>query len=449
MTTTANLNEYRHSIPWRELPATISDAIKLCHKLGFEYLWVDSLCIIQDNQQDWLREASDMAGIYSRSALTIAVHLCQDASESFLQQRLLDTKQWSDESYGYARISFKDSSMGKESEMYFWLFDDFKNSRFLDAWWLSIQHIEKDQRSAKWFSRAWTLQEWFLSPRVLHIHGMTVWDCFGSRGNELEDRFISRSAIPRAFPEAWHLIVNNFTSRAITMDKDRLPALAGLAERVQAQTGYVYLAGLWLEELPKTLLWSTKNGPMRKPLTYRAPTWSWAALEGEVDFSTEKGNHYHDSFSSPSNIVGQYCQYDPPETFATVTDGWLDIEGPISVVSGWTVHAEESLLGQTRLFTHDQHEDIQNPRYWIATLDQDHSLKEGIIRREIHLLEALAGNLYEPRTVLRRHVLVLMLAGRSETGQDCFQRLGIAYMDSLASSIPTTESWARRTIRLI
>lgn len=52
MTTTANRNEYRHSVPWQELPPSIRDAIKLCHKLEFEFVWVDSLCILQDDQQD-------------------------------------------------------------------------------------------------------------------------------------------------------------------------------------------------------------------------------------------------------------------------------------------------------------------------------------------------------------------------------------------------------------
>lgn len=174
MTTTANRNKYRDAVPWRELPSTISDAIRFCFRLGFEYLWVDSLCIIQDDQQDWLREASNMAGIYSRSVLTLAIHICDEASESFLQKRLLDAQQWSAGPYGCARIPFKDRSTGEIRDMYFWEDESFKGSRFLDLWWTSIRGIGRDGPFGNWFSRAWTFQEWFLSPRVLHVHAMTV-----------------------------------------------------------------------------------------------------------------------------------------------------------------------------------------------------------------------------------------------------------------------------------
>lgn len=250
----------------------------------------------------------------------------------------------------------------------------------------------------------------------------------------------------RAFPDTdeWSTMVEDFTSREITKEQDRLSALAGLAERFQSHTGCVYLAGLWLGAMPTALvlgrrLWQS----MRRPLAYRAPAWSWAALEGEVDFP----GYDFDDPSPLSTIVGQFCQYSPPETFATVTDGWIDIEGLISVASGWTMHDGDSWLSGIRLFTHDHPEDTQNPQYWIAILDQGNSLKEEISRSEIHLLEVLAAN--TGVNVLRRYLLVLQIAGRHGAGHDCFQRLGIAYMDSLPSSIPATDSWARTTIRLI
>ena len=118
------------------------------------------------------------------------------------------------------------------------------------------------------------VQEWLLSPRVLHIQSMTVWNCFESQGNELEKRFFSPSFITRSYGDYyyWNKIVGDYTSRQITKEKDRLPALAGRAERHRAQTGDVYLTGLWLEALPQSLMWIRRRSePMRKPLTYRAP----------------------------------------------------------------------------------------------------------------------------------------------------------------------------------
>lgn len=456
MTTTANREDYRQAIPWQELPSTISDAIKLCCKLGFEYLWVDSLCIVQDDGQDWLREASNMAGIYSRSALTLAVHLCGDASESFLQKRLLDTEQWSDRLDGCATIPFTDRNTGNKREMYLWKDTSFKGSRFLDGQWQTIKDVGRDGPSGKWFSRAWTFQEWFLSPRVLHIHAMTVWDCFGSYGNELErrflryrDRFTSR-AIDDS--QTWNDIVQDYTSRQITLERDRLPALAGLAERFRADFGGTYLAGLWLEDLPQTLLWTRSSGTcVRRPLTYRAPTWSWAALEGEVYFQDFR-DHYGRRLSTKSTIVGHYCQYDPPETFATVADGWLDVWGFMRTVGGWTLNEDDSWVSGSRLYTHDRDTGTRDEHSWSANLDLGRSIEKEIRRSEVYLLELMAeeakvGSNDDPKS----YALVLKIARRHEMGQDCFQRLGVArsFSPTSSSSTSLTKHWAGREIRLI
>lgn len=147
-----------------------------------------------------------------------------------------------------------------------------------------------------------------------------------------------------------------------------------------------------------------------------------------------------------SKVLGQHCQYDPPGKFAMVTDGWLDIEGPVSVVSAWAMNGEDCWLSEIRLFTHNQPEDVQNPEYWIATLDRGQYLKEDIRRCEIHLLDLLVLAGCVPNA-LRRYALVLQITRPPGTGQDCFRRLGIAHIDISHSFRP--ELWARRTIRLV
>lgn len=446
MTTTASRDEYRDAVPWRQLPPTISDAVKLCYKLGFQYLWIDSLCIIQDDHNDWLREASRMAGIYSRSALTLAIHLCKDTSASFLQIRSLHTEQWSDGAYKCARIPCTHNSTGEKGDIYVW-HDECKASPILE--WFSIRESGRNGPLGHWLRRAWTFQEWFLSPRVLHVHAMSTWDCLESRGNELEKRFLYNRPIRRADPIhllEWAIIVSHFTSRHITMEKDRLPALAGLAEWYQLQN--TYLAGLWLETLPRSLLWERcSRDPMRIPLEYRAPTWSWAALEGEVWFPGYPIT-LDDRLSSTCKIVGQYCQYDPPNSFATVTNGWIDIEGSMSIVNRYAMR-EDCRLSQISLFTHSHFEDIRDPQFWIASFDQDRIREEAIRHSEVYLLDLLVEPHYADESIIRRHALVLQTAGRPKMEKDCFQRLGIAYLDLPSSCSPITESWPRRTIRII
>lgn len=68
------------SIPWAALPTTYKDAIITTHKLGLQYIWIDSLCIIQDQLSDWEIEAKDMGRIYKNSEVTIAALKSKDGS---------------------------------------------------------------------------------------------------------------------------------------------------------------------------------------------------------------------------------------------------------------------------------------------------------------------------------------------------------------------------------
>ena len=71
-TTTSTIQEYRHGINLNSLPKVFTDAVTICRRLQIRYLWIDTLCIIQDNEQDWERESARMADIYANSYLTIA-----------------------------------------------------------------------------------------------------------------------------------------------------------------------------------------------------------------------------------------------------------------------------------------------------------------------------------------------------------------------------------------
>ncbi|PVH93058.1 heterokaryon incompatibility, partial [Periconia macrospinosa] len=54
-------------IPWHSLPRTFQDAIGLARKLGILFLWIDSLCIVQDDKRDWEEQSADMANIYQNA----------------------------------------------------------------------------------------------------------------------------------------------------------------------------------------------------------------------------------------------------------------------------------------------------------------------------------------------------------------------------------------------
>lgn len=76
--TTENLQEYTRSIPVAQLPCTFQDAIELTRQLGQRYIWIDSLCILQDSKEDWLKESALMGTVYSQSLLNIAATASSD-----------------------------------------------------------------------------------------------------------------------------------------------------------------------------------------------------------------------------------------------------------------------------------------------------------------------------------------------------------------------------------
>jgi hypothetical protein len=80
------LDSFTAEIPVVNIPATIKDAIRVAKSLGYQYLWIDALCIIQDDPQDWQREASRMAHVYGNADLVLTASSATDSYEGFLNQ---------------------------------------------------------------------------------------------------------------------------------------------------------------------------------------------------------------------------------------------------------------------------------------------------------------------------------------------------------------------------
>ncbi|KAF4427738.1 hypothetical protein CGGC5_v004982 [Colletotrichum fructicola Nara gc5] len=86
-TTKATLGRYKSRLIWADLPKTFQDAITVTRALGIDFIWVDSLCIIQDDPDDWAKEASQMASIYRKAYITIAATSAAGGEEGFLYDR--------------------------------------------------------------------------------------------------------------------------------------------------------------------------------------------------------------------------------------------------------------------------------------------------------------------------------------------------------------------------
>jgi hypothetical protein len=86
--TTANLTLLTAGFSSDRLPQTFRDAIFTTRQLGYEYIWIDSLCIVQDDTKDWLRESEKIADVYKDAEFTIAAHCAADDSEGFLAKAM-------------------------------------------------------------------------------------------------------------------------------------------------------------------------------------------------------------------------------------------------------------------------------------------------------------------------------------------------------------------------
>lgn len=282
-TTKATLQSHLTQLPMGSLPKTFRDAITITRTLGVRYLWIDSLCIIQDDANDWEKESAVMGQIYAHSYLTIAASASKDSSGGCFLPRPRDT---------HARIK---CSIDDGSTAHVFLrpkpkgFQDLENS-FLQT-------------------RAWVAQERLLSPRSVHYDvDQIMWECKETRltedcvpvdvdidqhqGLRWDGRFQLQyprhvtkwSSLSIDFVWDWYSMIDNYTTRNLTNPDDKLPALSGIASVMAFRTGEKYVAGLWESHINIGMLWKrASTAPWLEAASgYRAPSWSWAAYDGAI-----------------------------------------------------------------------------------------------------------------------------------------------------------------------
>jgi len=162
----------------------------------------------------------------------------------------------------------------------------------------------KDDPRLPLLARGWVYQERILSPRVLHLtRDELVWECMQNSDCECGARTPHVTPLKRIMStplvagdltadginDAWHDIVTGYTSKHLTYEKDRLPALSGLARRFgQMKPGVAYLGGLWRDSLGLDLLWFIAGRVKSEVIDIRLPSWSWASLTGKVCYNYDE-----------------------------------------------------------------------------------------------------------------------------------------------------------------
>ncbi|KAI9648625.1 hypothetical protein NHQ30_003263 [Ciborinia camelliae] len=268
--TTINLPELMSSISIDRLPLGFRDAINLTRRLGILYIWIDSLCIIQDSPLDWEEESSKMGSYYSSSWLNIAIGL--ESHFGCFPNRDVSNK----------RYIMCRTKGGNSSALYFCELESFES-------------IDNEHASIL-YERAWTFQEEMLSPRsVTFTKNRIFYHCDSCIVSErgIQTMFSNYPHVKEApltkediYEGRWENMVESYFKRRLTKYEDRLPALSGIAHIYQLTWNDDYLAGIWKKYLPWQLCWyigGIDSQEVRKsPPGYRAPSWSWAAIEGRL-----------------------------------------------------------------------------------------------------------------------------------------------------------------------
>lgn len=278
-----SLNLRKRGIPWDIIPRTFQDAITFVRHLGLRYLWIDSLCIIQDDSADWERESARMASIYMNSVLTIAATKSADSEGGCFSVVPENGRTY--------KVTGLDQG-GRQFTIY---------AR------PSVRSWEKSPLPLH--SRAWCFQERILSPRVLHFHhhelkwecqAITTCECSLTSTSHDKQNHASRLGLesdPHSMNDKWRRMVREYVELNLTYTSDRLPALSGLAKHIQQAYGRGrYLAGLWEDSLVEDLMWWVKEDEAQhawRPQEWRAPSWSWASLEGQIEHRILPVNSTH------------------------------------------------------------------------------------------------------------------------------------------------------------
>ncbi|KAF3000721.1 hypothetical protein E8E13_003311 [Curvularia kusanoi] len=298
----ANIQDRQKNIDPSQLPQTVRDAIRVARALTLSFLWVDALCIIQDDKSEMQTEITKMAGVYQNAAITIVAASAKSSVEGFLGDRDLKAAYGQVSQLSYEFINGDHQAQGSVM--------------------LSERSL-RDEYEEPIDTRAWTMQEDILSVRLLRFGlTQTTWRCpsvyktidggsspslhfegfnftksgaFQDKDHKLtESEYRSSNGNAYVDNEVWKVwqgSIEDYTTRAISNPEDRLTACAAFAEKFASTRSLCstdYLSGLWKDDIYAQLLWyqeeesdvARSSGSRRSP----APTWSWASINGPVHF---------------------------------------------------------------------------------------------------------------------------------------------------------------------
>jgi hypothetical protein len=334
----ASLEERCISLPNEYMTSTTKDAIAITRAIGLQYVWIDALCIIQDDKDDWSHEASRMNLVYRHAFVTLCSLNSNSCNESFINRAPA------------VKVPFQ-STLNKATKGSYLIRlrsnTGVKPGRAGYKW---------DYSMSKWSNRCWTFQEEEMSTRLLLFGSLKLhfacaryrWtegnktpvDMTASRMLSQVTKFEESRISSRELYQCWDSIINEYGKRSVTFDKDRLPAVAGLARTVGEALQDQYVAGLWKGFLFEGLVWKSTGAMLSHGLethirnlrqrNYVAPSWSWAACPA-VDCWTGPFQNRR-RITKQATIVDVGVDTDSEDSYGQISGGFLRIRGKLAAM---------------------------------------------------------------------------------------------------------------------
>ncbi|KAL8691311.1 MAG: hypothetical protein Q9218_003440, partial [Villophora microphyllina] len=346
--TLGTLSALVERIQLAKLPQSLQDAIHVARMLGFRYLWIDSLCIIQDSLEDKMCEIGKMDQVYSGAHLTISAASSDDSASGFLNRR--------DPSWFFSNTDEPPICMpflcpnGTVGSVY-----------------LTRMGVPRSERQEPLHTRSWPLQEHILSPRILMYGSEQIsWVCNHNTGFNMTDeegtllkdggrpnryqlaemnslRIVlaeQTSITPGEARQIWAKLVEAYSIRQQSVSDDKVHAIRGIAARFQRLVGDEYIAGFWKSWLLLGLLW-VRTGKIESQPRRKYPSWSWLSIDSGVIMVTQRDLAYRYQIEDPDMGMEKFNDYRAMFDVefvgfgSDITDSLVD---PFGMLPGATLH---------------------------------------------------------------------------------------------------------------
>ena len=349
-TSSGTLKQHRKQILWDSLPRLFQDAVIVTRRLGLRFLWVDALCIVQDNRKDWETQSSHMSDIYEGAYVTLAATTCPNSDQRFLIERPKKIK------ISYTNTTGKKFLIiARETTNHSAVADDHGPTP-------SLSMGSPLLISGPLMQRASVLQEQVLCSRILHFTSTElIFECRTTLSCECTPVAKALPTIPGLVSklpslkkkskiyELWHHLVSEYTLRHLSHPSDKLPAISGIAHKFYAVTKSPYLTGMWTDNLAQDLLWhssATLQSPYEAhrldPDVYRAPSFSWASVDTQIQFEVHDEYEKQEDATLLIDVVEAKAVVAGLNPLGEVSDGWLVLRAP--VIDGMLVAPEQGMV---------------------------------------------------------------------------------------------------------